>query len=241
MNVSVVIPTRGDVDMAPVTESFPPEWEVLTYDNGAGVVRTWKGAKWGVVADGLPDLSVYARYACIECASHDLILTQDDDVIVSDPQAIVAAWADLAICNGPRDCVGTDRGCVRCYPSIQDDHVICNQPPEFRHDGYTDSALVGFGACFHRDAPNIAFGKFWQAEGWASHALAGLNNIGEEQKEMFLRTCDVVFTTLTPRFLVDVPKQDREFASDPNRMWKQKNHLSERTRMLDLARRVRDA
>ena len=34
----------------------------------------------------------------------------------------------------------------------------------------------------------------------------------------FLRECDAVFTTLTPRILVDVPKTDREFASDPDRL-----------------------
>lgn len=207
MNVSVVIPTRGDVDITPITESFPSGWEVLVYDNGMGVCRTYSGHKWGVVASDLPDLSVYARYAAIEYASHNLIFTQDDDVIVSDPERI--AWES--------DSGGSAYG-----------QLVCNMPPEFRHDGYTDSCLVGFGACFHRDAPTRAFR-------WFS---------GDEHHEYFQgwfrRTCDVVFTTLTPRVLVDVPKVDREFASDPDRMWKQPEHYGERVRMLELARRVRD-
>jgi len=51
----------------------------------------------------------------------------------------------------------------------------------------------------------------------------------------------VVFTTLTPRVLVGIPKTDREMASDSNRMWRKPGHLDERTRMLNLVRQVRDA
>ena len=229
MNVSVVIPTRGDVDMVPIVESFPSEWEVLTYDNGAGVVRTWKGAKWGVVADGLPDLSVYARYACIEYAQHDLVLTQDDDVVVSDPQAIVDMW--LAIPNMP-----TMDTIPPIYPPERDEAVVCNMPQEFRHDGYTDSALVGFGAAFHRDAPRRAFDRLV-----AYQMYAGKTADTSETDDWFNRTCDVVFTTLTPRVLVDVPKTDCIYASDPNRMWRQGGHIGERDRMIELARQVRDA
>jgi hypothetical protein len=57
----------------------------------------------------------------------------------------------------------------------------------------------------------------------------------------FLRTCDVVFTTLTPRVLVDVPKQDMAYATNSTRMYRQPGHLDERTRMLHLARKVRDS
>jgi hypothetical protein len=227
MNVSVVIPTRGDVDLVPVTESFPPKWEVLTYDNGAGVVQTWKGAKWGVVADGLPDRSVYARYACIEYAQHGLILTQDDDVIVSDPQAIVAAYEQACISQWFRE--AGRPGWTQGLRVGHLDGLVANMPQEFRHDGYTDSCLVGFGACFHRDAPGKAFEKYNASGRWG------------EPREMYLRTCDVVFTTLTPRVLVDVPKENLPYATDASRMYRQPDHVGERTRMLELARKVRDA
>lgn len=212
MNVSVVIPTRGDVDITPITESFPSGWEVLVYDNGAGVCRTYSGRKWGVVASDLPDLSVYARYAAIQYASHDLILTQDDDVIVSDPQAIV-------------DALGRKSG----YPSSATNSVVCNMPQEFRSH-YPDSGLVGFGAAFHRDAPERAFARFVAKHGYGWRDLPEFN-----------RRADNVFTTLTPRVLVDVPKQDCAYASDPNRMWRQSGHIGERDRMIALARQVRDA
>lgn len=206
--------------MAQITESFPPEWEVLVYDNGAGVCRTYSGRKWGVVASGLPDLSVYARYEAIEYASHDLILTQDDDVIVSDPQAVIDRYLLVTEFDGQRD-----------PPYGPDEVLVANMPQEFRHDGYTDSCLVGFGACFHRDLPARAFKRYEE----------GTGDCYIEAAPLFQRTCDVVFTTLTPRVLVDVPKTDREFASDPDRMWKQPEHYGERVRMLELARKVRDA
>jgi hypothetical protein len=238
-NVSAIIVTRGNVDLAPVLDSLPPDWEQVIWDNGKGVVDV--GGSDAIRLDrGLPDeafdgdryapemrvsdLSVFGRYAAIEFATWDLIFVQDDDVIVSDPQAIVGRYIDEGTHMHDEFGKGLttyfdDPGCV-----------VANMPQEFRHDGYTDSCLVGFGACFHRDAPQRAFDRM--------RAESFLRGDGDE---FFQRTCDVVFTTLTPRALVDVPKIDREFASDPDRMWKQPNHHGERTRMLDLVRQVRDS
>ena len=95
-------------------------------------------------AETCHDLAVYGRYAAIEFCTHDLILTQDDDVIVSDPQAIVDAW-------NAEWCGGVESGW---------DGVVCNTPPEFRPH-YPDSGLVGFGAAFHRDAPARAFARWF--------------------------------------------------------------------------------
>lgn len=222
MNVSAIIVTRGNVDLAPCWAMMPDEWEKIAWDNSK-----------------VNDVSVYGRYAAIELATHDLIYVQDDDVIVSDPQAIVDTW--FAEIHPPSVDHYLGDELISSYQPPGRECLVANMPQEFRHDGYTDSCLVGFGACYHRDLPHIAFGKFWEKSGWLSHFIAGLNDAAEEMKPEFLRTCDVVFTTLTPRVLVDVPKVDREFASDPNRMWKQPNHVGERSRMLELARQVRDA
>ncbi len=231
MNVSAVIPTRGNVDTQPIIDSLPSDWEIVIYDNGAEMLTKSYPDEPGCFQDiyPLPDLSVYARYAAISEASHDLIYVQDDDVIVSDPQAIVDAWVALATCDGPRDCVGTERGCVHCYPTIQES-VVCNMPQEFRPH-YPDSALVGFGAAFHRAAPARAFERFHEAP-----------NVDPSLTwEQFYRECDRVFTCLTPRVLVDVPKQDLPYFDDPDRLWKQAEHNGSTKRMLDLARQVRDA
>lgn len=234
MSVSAIIVTRGDVDILPILDSIPDDWEKLVWDNGAGTVRTWKGHRWGVVAHPVSDVSVYGRYAAIEHAGHDLIYVQDDDVIVSDPGRIVAAWEDArAKCEGtewdprylwhasPEDIKGIGFG----------QHVACNMPPEFRHDFYEQHALVGFGAVFQRDTPKRAFDR------WYAGAKDPSAN-GEWGK--IRRTCDIIVTALSPRILVDVPKTNLSYAENENRMYRQPEHQSERTWMLAQTMKVKE-
>ena len=118
--------------------------------------------------------------------------------------------------------------------SYYEDMLICNMPEEFRHDFYTDHALVGFGAAFHRDAPARAFKLF--ADHFATPGTEGWTWVSDE----FMRTCDIVFTGLTPRVLVDVPKTNLPYAEADNRMWKQPQHQGERARMRELMLAVRE-
>jgi hypothetical protein len=233
VKVSACLVTRGDVDMRPVLDSLPAEWEIILWDN-----ESWIDGEQAECHRILPhhrdeidetwpvqNLSVYGRYAAIEYASHDLIWVCDDDVIVSDPQAIVDAWIGKP---GP----------LGDAPYHAMAHLVANMPSEFRHAGYVDSCLVGFGSCFHRNLPAKAFQSFVEdtlpQEAWETA-------ISPIPTEFFQRTCDVLFTTLTPRVLVDVAKTNREFATDSSRMYRQPGHIEERTRMLQLARQVRDA
>lgn len=108
--------------------------------------------------------------------------------------------------------------------AYEPDVLVANMPARFRHDFYRDHCLVGFGAVFDRDLPRYAFDRFPVEEGTA-----------------FLRTCDIVFTALTPRKLVDVAYRDMPWSSAPGRMWTTAGHVEERTRMLELVRQVRDA
>lgn len=216
VNVTACLVTRGDVLLQPILKSLPPEWEVVIFNNGLGRVAVPPKGSLNVYDDRwmkkISDLSVYGRYAAIEHATHDIIYVQDDDVIVSDPQEIVDRF-QAELCGDPK---------------FEWDGVVCNMPQEFRHDFYQDHALVGFGAVFLRDEPQKAFDRWWLNVGkWDDDAL-------------FRRCCDVVFTGLTPRVLVDIPKENLPYASDDNRMWKQPEHIGERRRMLDLVRRVRD-
>jgi hypothetical protein len=213
------------VPLRPIFLSIPRGWEIVWWNNGDGTVTVTNSDAENFVDvqySGVPDLGPHARFAAIEYASHDLILVQDDDVIVSDPQAIVDAWHRV---------IWESNGL--CGPDGLHEGAVCNLPPEFRPH-YPDSALVGFGACFHREAPGRAFERLTD---WY------VPNLGEGAvpEEWFNRCCDVVFTTLTPRVLVDVPKENREFAEGPDRMYRQPDHVGERARMLELARKVRDA
>ncbi len=194
--------------MGPILDSLPPEWQRIVWDNGRGRV-TMLGSEvpwdpdWS--DERVADLSVYGRYAAIEYATHDLIYCQDDDVIVSDPEAIVdelsdSLWRDDWI-----------------YP----DRVVANMT-EYHQLHHADAPLLGFGSCFHRDAPAKAFAR-WE----------------DTTSDLFLRTCDVVFAALTPSIVVDVPIQYLPQASLPDRMSRQAGFAVERQKILDLAKKVR--
>jgi len=210
MRIAAIIVTKGDQRLEPILESLPSDWDWVIWDNGKKRVLV-NGASFDVA-----DLSVYGRYAAIEYTDAELISVQDDDCIVSDPQALVDAWHEA------------DGGSVEKETHWGWGGVVCNMPPEFRHDFYEDHALVGFGAVFHRDAPQRAFRKF---------AGAGPTDQWWMTEEG-LRTCDIVFTALTPRVLVDVPVENLPWAYHYDRMWRQPEHQAERVRMLDLVRQI---
>jgi hypothetical protein len=238
MSVSAIIVTRGDVELGPVLRSLPEDWEVIVWDNGEGELRRRvlpSIAAKVVLGERQPDLSVYGRYHAINYASHELIYVQDDDVIVSDPRKLVAAWEDAKEkCAeeqfdpkflwhaSPEEIRAIGRG----------EGVCCNMPQEFRHDFYRRHALVGFGAVFHRDSPDMAFSLFAGAEDINPPFFT------EGWGDVFHRTCDIIFTALTPRILVDVPKENLHYAYGDDRMWRQPTHQAERGRVLELALKV---
>jgi len=217
--VSACIATRGDVDMSPILDSLPEGWEVIIWNNGLGLVGTWRpGEQIDDIEVG--DLGPHGRFAAIEYASNDIIYVQDDDAIIGDPQEIVDEW--WRVHGGPewRRLQGGTRHLK--------EHLVANMPQEFRPH-YPDSAMVGFGAAFHRDLPERAFQRFF-----AHHT--GMTR----DDPLFLRESCRIFTTLTPRVLVDIEKTDMPYASDPSRLWKQPDHLHYRERALTMAREVRD-
>jgi hypothetical protein len=75
MKVSAVIPTRGDVDLSPILETL--DW--------CDDVVVWNNAKQD-------DLGIYGRYAAINHAEHQIVVTQDDDVLVTCWEDILAAY-----------------------------------------------------------------------------------------------------------------------------------------------------
>lgn len=170
------------------------------------------------------DLSVYGRYAALAEVETPLCYVQDDDVVVDKPEALWEAWMQEH----------ERRSQTRLAdPEDWRNFVICNQPLEFRHSFYADHALVGFGSCFHRDLPAKAFERFW-----SRYHGATWEDIGGE--DFYRHTCDIVFTALTPFTLVDIPVENLPWATDPERMYRQPEHVGERKRMLELALRVRD-
>lgn len=139
------------------------------------------------------DFKVYGRYAAIDEAENDIIYVQDDDCIIP-VDALLDAWADT-------------------------DTLLCNMPRD--HGTYSDSALVGWGALFHRNLPFKAF-KQWGGS-----------------KDQFYRDCDVWFTALTPFRRVDLGHENFPYAYGLDRMYNQSYHDSSRTEVLALARAIK--
>lgn len=84
-DISAVLVTRGDCDLAPILESisFSEVDDVVIWDNS---VR--------------PNLSVYGRYAGMLEAKHELIYVQDDDTLVP-VQDLIDAYDGGRLCNMP--------------------------------------------------------------------------------------------------------------------------------------------
>ena len=74
MNISCVIVTRGNVDMTDILASLPFD-DVVVWNNS--------------VRD---DIGIYGRFAAIAEAKHDIIYTQDDDVLVTGLDELLASY-----------------------------------------------------------------------------------------------------------------------------------------------------
>lgn len=161
------------------------------------------------------NLSVYGRYAAIDEAKHEVIYVQDDD------------------------CLHRPEGIIEICQSLEAGKIVCNMPANFRHSFYQEHALVGFGAAFLRYAPEQAFQHFTNK--WLFNHADEFSSLEEHAQftSFFRRTCDIVFTGLTPYSMVDVLYEDMPWASADNRMWRQPTHREERGRMLSLIREIR--
>lgn len=208
---------------------------------------------WDFTAFAVSNLSVYGRYAAIEYANGKIVYIQDDDVLHATEgiREIAEAYEFIATCatHGEMhyEIVSGYAGwiCDECSPRrFSPDAVVCNMPANFRAVSfYQEHALVGFGAAFHRDAPRRAFERFlgWTNPPTGESVWGFIPDLdGAACMDFFDRTCDIVFTGLTPRILVDVPYDDMPWASADNRMWRQADHRAERGRMLDLVLKMRD-
>jgi hypothetical protein len=76
VNISACLVTRGDVDMSDVISSLPYD-DIVVWDNSK---RT--------------DLGIYGRYAALAEAKHDVIYTQDDDVLFTRHDELADAYKD---------------------------------------------------------------------------------------------------------------------------------------------------
>ncbi len=117
--VSAVLVTRGDVDLTRILESLP-------YDD----VVVWDNSK-------RRDLKTYGRYAALPEAKHDVVYFQDDDIVFTHHDELMAAY--------------------------ESDTILANMSQGWV-DGrdLVDSVFVGAGALLDRDIPARAFARYDQ-------------------------------------------------------------------------------
>lgn len=156
------------------------------------------------------NFGVAGRYEAIEEAIHGAIYAQDDDCII-DVSRVLAAY--------------------------EPGRLVANMPVG-RWPDYPDSALVGWGSVFDRNLPRKAFRRYFERAAEIDPARWRKRNASQAWSE-FTRTCDVVFSSLTPRTIIDIGFRHREFAEGPDRMFKQPGHKQERDRVLDRCREIR--
>jgi hypothetical protein len=151
--------------------------------------------------------------------------------------AVYGRYAAIAECEHDRifvqddDCI-IDAAVAAAY---EPGRLVANMPVG-RWPDYPDSTLVGWGAIFDRDLPQQAFERLQRPSPTLLPAPLGLL----EHFPFFQRACDVVFSALTPRTIVDVGFRHLPWAEDPARaMFLQPGHKAERDRMLELCRQVR--
>ncbi len=170
LNVSAVIPTRGDVDLTPILESLPFQ-DVIVWDN----------------SKRCRDYGIYARYAAIRQAKNSVVVTQDDDLLVPCWLEILAAYQPgVLVCNYPEpwdipwvargaifDCdlpgrafskylakfpfdrYFTHRACDGIFALLTDDVVVIDEGSEDLPHGFAEGRVSTGGGWYDRDRPMI--------------------------------------------------------------------------------------
>lgn len=122
-NVSAVIVTRGNLTQAQMDEVMEPLQcfgEVLIWDN---LRRAW-------------DYGPYGAYMAVKEAQNPLIYFQDDDCVVSSPEALLHSW--------------------------QPNHIVCNMAPEFQQAyARKPDVLIGFGSVFPKSLVQPTFARYF--------------------------------------------------------------------------------
>lgn len=163
-DVSVVIPTRGDVDLTPILQTLTDFDEVIVWDNSKE-----------------HDLGIFGRYQAIRRARNTIIATQDDDLIVTCWPEILAAYEPgRLVVNYPEpwDIPWCSRGGI--FDSDLPGQAFDRYLAEYDFDEYfthyacdgifallTDTEVIDYGS---EDLPHgFAEGRVSTSPGWYDH------------------------------------------------------------------------
>jgi hypothetical protein len=137
--VSAVLVTRGNVDLSPVLDSLIFE-DVVVWSNNGSVGDPRPHVRWCATGDEM----TYGRALAVACAKHDVIYSQDDDVIHTpeDQARIVSEYRP-----------GVLTGCM--WPEWSDAAAAQGIP-----DGYSDLVFAGSGSVYDFDVPANAIARY---------------------------------------------------------------------------------
>lgn len=147
-----------------------------------------------------------------------------DNSVMPDLQ-VFGRYAAITQCNSrwiyvqDDDCI-VPRDAIRYLAEERRRRGLIVNMPEAHRKG-EPQALVGWGAVFEWHQPEDAFRR-WRAGGGRSD-------------EVFRRTCDIVFSVLTPFERFDLGHENLPWAHDPDRMHRTPGYAEERAEILEKA------
>lgn len=176
-DVTLTIPTRGDVDLSPILDSLPPFGQVIVWDNS---VRS--------------DLGIFARYAAVYGAEKKVIATQDDDLIVTCWDEILAAYSPGRLTVNypePWDIPWVARGAIfdRHLPAS----AFCRYFRSFPFDRYfTHYACDGVFSLLTPDVNVIDVGSVDLSYGFDGGRVSTSPGWYDEKRPLIQRRCEEV-------------------------------------------------
>ncbi len=179
--VSAVIVTRGNVDLQPILDTLPYE-DVVIWDNS--------------LRDD--DLQILGRYQALFLCKHDIVYFQDDDVIFTAHDQLLAAY--------------------------ESGKITANMDkPWIDACGYHDMVLLGAGSVADKEL-------FWPPldQYIRTHGL---------DRDVLLEP-DFIVGTMLPWKRVDLGYTAREFADDPERLYRQPWQAEAKDRVRSRAREL---
>ena len=149
-DVSAVIVTRGNVDLAPVIDKLPYD-DIVVWNNSV-IDPTWNGGpalvakKQGPVTIlGGADYKCFGRYAAIPYTKNPVIFWVDDDVIFSEHESLLALY--------------------------EPGRLVSNMDPEWAGVYQGSVALVGAGSLCDAWLPAVIWGTYFSAHPWDDDVL----------------------------------------------------------------------
>lgn len=95
--ITAVVVTKGDRDIARVLESLSVFGETIVWDNGAKQVTSYYGG--GSIGERIPEAAVYGRYLAAARARFDTVYVQDDDCLINPLEMLLFYEPGKVICN----------------------------------------------------------------------------------------------------------------------------------------------